>query len=45
MDLNLCQQMQATWGYRRSQRLADYGRDFTEAAKDNFIPQIVREKH
>lgn len=44
IDLNLCRQVKDYWGFRLTQRLADYGRDFTQAADINYEPQIIREK-
>lgn len=44
MDLNLCRQVKDHWGFRMTQRLADYGHDFTRAAEADFKPQIIREE-
>lgn len=44
MDLNLCRQMKDQWGFRMTQRLDEYGRDITNAAKPDFVPQIIRDE-
>ncbi|XP_031622262.1 beta-ureidopropionase [Contarinia nasturtii] len=41
MDLNLCRQVKDFWGFRMTQRLAEYGRDFSRAAEDNYQPQTI----
>lgn len=41
MDLNLCRQVKDHWGFRMTQRLADYGRDFSLAAELDFKPQLI----
>lgn len=41
MDLNLCRQVKDHWGLRMTQRLADYGRDFSRAAELDFKPQLI----
>lgn len=41
MDLNLCRQVKDHWGFRMTQRLADYGRDFSRAAELDFKPQLI----
>lgn len=42
MDLNLCRQVKDYWGFRMTQRLEMYGRSFTEAAKSDYKPQVVK---
>lgn len=44
MDLNLCRQFKDYWGFRMTQRLEEYGRDFTNAAKPDFKPQVITHK-
>lgn len=41
MDLNLCRQVKDHWGFRMTQRLEEYGRDFTKASKSEFKPQVI----
>lgn len=41
MDLNLCRQIGDFWGFRMTQRLADYGRDFTLASQIDYKPQLL----
>lgn len=43
VDLNMCRQIKDKWGFRMTQRLEMYGEKFTEAAKIDYRPQIVRE--
>lgn len=42
MDLNLCRQFKEYWGFRMTQRLEEYGRDFTNASQLDFEPQVIR---
>lgn len=44
MDLNLCRQVKDYWGFRMTQRLEMYGRSFTEAAKPDYKPQVIKQK-
>lgn len=44
LDLNLCRQVKDHWDFQMTQRLSEYGRDFTNAADPNFIPQTIKEK-
>lgn len=44
VDLNMCRQIKDKWGFRMTQRLDLYGEKFTEAAKLDYKPQIVKEK-
>lgn len=41
MDLNLCRQFKDYWGFRMTQRLNEYGRDFVNASKFDFEPQVI----
>lgn len=41
MDLNVCRQVKDFWGFRMTQRLADYGREFSRAAEHDFKPQLI----
>jgi beta-ureidopropionase len=43
VDLNLCRQVKDKWGFQMTQRLEEYGRWLSEAAKPNFKPQLVRQ--
>lgn len=44
MDLNLCRQFKDYWGFRMTQRLGEYGRDFTNASQLDFKPQVITHK-
>ncbi|KAI1719976.1 carbon-nitrogen hydrolase domain-containing protein [Ditylenchus destructor] len=44
LDLNLDRQTQDTWGFRMTQRLDLYAKSFTEAARPNYRPQIIKEQ-
>lgn len=41
MDLNLCRQVKDYWGFRMTQRLAEYGEHFSRAAQHDFQPQLI----
>lgn len=41
VDLNLCRQVKDHWGFRLTQRLAEYGRDFARASQSDCQSQIV----
>ncbi|CAJ0929697.1 unnamed protein product, partial [Mesorhabditis belari] len=43
VDLNQCRQVKDHWGFRMTQRLDLYARSFTEAAKPDYKPQIIRD--
>lgn len=43
LDLNMCRQVKDIWGFRMTQRLAEYGRDIARAADLNYVPQIIKE--
>lgn len=42
VDLNLCRQIKDKWGFAMNMRLEMYGKLYTEAAKDGFVPQRVK---
>uniref|UniRef100_A0A0N5A2H5 Beta-ureidopropionase n=1 Tax=Parastrongyloides trichosuri TaxID=131310 RepID=A0A0N5A2H5_PARTI len=43
IDLNLCRQTKDTWGFKMTQRLGLYAKEFNEAAKPDFKRHIIRE--
>ncbi|CAD5216520.1 unnamed protein product [Bursaphelenchus xylophilus] len=43
IDLNLNRQTKDSWGFKMTQRLALYGEKFSEAAKADYKPQIIKE--
>ena len=43
VDLNHCRQVKDVWGFQMTQRLEEYGKALTEAAKPGFKPQIIRD--
>lgn len=43
VDLNLCRQVKDKWGFQMTQRLPIYGKTITNATKDDFKRQIVKE--
>lgn len=44
VDLNLCRQVKDKWGFQMTQRLEEYGRWLSEAAKPDFEPQIIPQR-
>lgn len=44
LDLNLCRQLKDYWTFRMTQRLGEYGADFTRAAQVDYKPQIIKEQ-
>jgi beta-ureidopropionase len=43
IDLNHCRQVKDKWGFQMTQRLEEYAKILTEAAKPGFQPQIIRD--
>jgi beta-ureidopropionase len=43
IDLNHCRQVKDKWGFQMTQRLPEYAKWLTEAAKPGFKPQIVKD--
>lgn len=43
IDLNHCRQVKDKWGFQMTQRLEEYARWLTEAAKPGFKPQVIRD--
>uniref|UniRef100_A0AAF5D6K6 Beta-ureidopropionase n=1 Tax=Strongyloides stercoralis TaxID=6248 RepID=A0AAF5D6K6_STRER len=43
IDLNLCRQTKDTWGFKMTQRLPLYAKEFTDASKPDFKRNIIRE--
>lgn len=43
IDLNHCRQVKDKWGFQMTQRLEEYARLLTEAAKPDFVPQVIRD--
>lgn len=43
VDLNHCRQVKDVWGFQMTQRLEEYAKALTEAAKPGFQPQIIRD--
>ena len=44
IDLNHCRQVKDVWGFQMTQRLDEYAKALTEAAKPGFIPQIIKDE-
>ena len=44
LDLNLCRQLKDYWTFRMTQRLSEYGANFTRAAQVDYKPQIIKEQ-
>lgn len=44
IDLNLCRQINDRWGFRATQRLAEYGEEVSNAADPFFLPQVIRKQ-
>lgn len=43
VDLNLCRQVKDKWGFQMTQRLEEYARALTAAARPDFEPQIIKD--
>lgn len=43
IDLNHCRQVKDVWGFQMTQRLEEYAKALTEAAKPGFQPQIIKD--
>jgi len=41
LDLNLCRQVKDKWGFRMTQRLDMYSKQFTAASQPDFQPQEI----
>uniref|UniRef100_A0A914CR41 Beta-ureidopropionase n=1 Tax=Acrobeloides nanus TaxID=290746 RepID=A0A914CR41_9BILA len=45
VDLNLIRQCKDNWGFKMTQRLDLYAKSFTEAAKADYKPHVIKEYH
>jgi beta-ureidopropionase len=43
LDLNLCRQVRDKWSFQMTGRMDLYARSLTEAVKDDFKQQIIRD--
>ncbi|MFT4628097.1 MAG: beta-ureidopropionase [Myxococcota bacterium] len=43
IDLNHCRQVKDVWGFQMTMRLEEYAKRLAEAARPDFVPQIIRD--
>jgi beta-ureidopropionase len=44
MDLNHCRQVKDLWGFQMTNRIEEYAKALTKAARPDFTPQIIRDE-
>ena len=44
VDLNHCRQVKDVWGFQMTMRLEEYAQRLAEAARTDFVPQVIRDE-